>query len=211
MSDAASDAGIGSLLADIDRQAETERTRILSEAEARVADIRKKSEEEIRHLEAEAEKQLENRIAVEGERIAGRLEVEGRAALLAAKRAVMQRVFDEARRRTTALISSAGYPRLFERLVREAAEALGEGAGFIVASEDVPLLHEVLGRIGLSGEVRGEARPRGTVVAVSKDGLRRVDNSVAVRLARAERAFEKEVAGILFGEDTAPPASERDR
>ena len=42
-------------------------------------------------------------------------------------------------------------------------------------------------------------RKKGSVVAVSSDGRRRADNSLLVRLDRAQTAYEAEVAGLLFG------------
>ena len=53
-------------------------------------------------------------------------------------------------------------------------------------------------QMGLSAAIRGEGKGHGKVIAVSRDGLRAVENSVMKRLGRAGEERVHDVAKILF-------------
>ncbi len=185
--------GEEALLAEVRRQAEGRREGILAEARARVEEIRRGAEEEVRRLEVEASRVLEARIAADTDRILGRRLLERQNRSLAVRSGWLRRAFDEARRQLASHLASDGWPRVLERLSREALRELGGEGELEVAQGDEALLRH------LPVTVRSTEAPRGTVLAVSADRMRRVDNSLDTRLRNAERALEGEVARLLFG------------
>ena len=186
---------VQALLEEIRSQSELERQRILEEGRSRVSEIRTRSDEQVRRLEAEAERQLQRRLSIDEDRLRGEARLESRTRVLAARRQWLDRAFQEARNLLEKRCSSAEYGKLLPRLAREAAAAVGDRGVLRVAQGDLELARQA----GLDFEVRGEERRKGTVIAMSPDGLRLADNGIWTRLEQAERTREQEVARLLFG------------
>jgi vacuolar-type H+-ATPase subunit E/Vma4 len=191
---------VQALLEEIRGQSEAESRRVQEEGRARVAEIRARAEGEIRRLEAEGERQLARRLAIDEDRLRGEAALELRTRVLAARRQWLDRAFQVARQRLERRCSSAEYGELLPRLVREAAAAVGRQGVLRVAEQDVEPARAAVRELGLDFEVRGEAAPRGSVVAGSGDGLRQADNGVWTRLEQAGRSREQEIARLLFEE-----------
>lgn len=195
-------ASEGSALLDAVRaQAQVERAAILSEARARAGEARAKSEAEVRALRAELICIFEREMAVEGERVVGEAGMAAAARDLAARRQWIARVFDAAGKEIAGRAAGPDYPAMLTRLLAQAAAAAGEGCALVVRGEDLALARRIAGDTGPAREVRGEGSEPGTAIAVSAG--RRVDNSLAARLAEARRRMEQDVARLLF-EDPAP-------
>jgi len=186
---------VQALLEEIRSQSELERQRILEEGRSRVSEIRTRSDEQVRRLEAEAERQLQRRLSIDEDRLRGEARLESRTRVLAARRQWLDRAFQEARNQLEKRCSSAEYGKLLPRLAREAAAAVGDRGVLRVAQGDLELARKA----GLDFEVRGEEGRKGTVIAMSPDGLRLADNGIWTRLEQAERTREQEVARLLFG------------
>jgi vacuolar-type H+-ATPase subunit E/Vma4 len=186
------------LLEQIRSQAQAEREGILSEGRARAAELRARGQEELRKLEEQERRRLERRLAVDQDRLLGESRLEQRAGLLAVRREWIDRAFQLAGRRLAERCASPGYEALLEALMKEAAEALGGEGELRVAGQDLELARGLARRLGLTHELRAEGSQPGTVIALARD--RRVDNSLATRLAEAARSMEREVARLLFGE-----------
>ena len=191
------------LLEEIRGQSEAERQRILEEGRGRAAAIRAEAEEQVRRLEAEAERQLERRLGVEEDRLRGEASLASRTRVLASRRELLDRAFQAARQRLLERQDSPEYGELLTRLIREAASAVGDRGELRVAEADAELGRNAVGQLGLGFEVRAEGGPKGTVIALSPDGLRRADNGLWTRLEQAGRTLEQEIARLLFGE--GPP------
>ena len=191
------------LLEEIRGQSEAERQRILEEGRGRAAAIRAEAEEQVRRLEAEAERQLARRLSVEEDRLRGEASLASRTRVLASRRELLDRVFQAARQRLLERQDSPEYGELLTRLIREAAAAVGDRGELRVAEADAELGRNAVGQLGLGFEVRAEGGPKGTVIALSPDGLRRADNGLWTRLEQAGRTLEQEIARLLFGE--GPP------
>jgi vacuolar-type H+-ATPase subunit E/Vma4 len=186
------------LLEEIRRHAESERKKILEEASARVEASRKSADTEVRAMETEARRSLERRVALDRNRITGDLENEARIRSLGARREALGQAFARAREEISRAAAGPRYRAALLALAREAAAILGEPGAIVFARRDEALGREVVAALGLRCAVRAEGDEPGTVVAVSPDGRRRADNSLAVRLANAELLLETDVARRLF-------------
>ena len=189
---------VQALLEEIRGQSEAERQRILEEGRGRVSAIRARAEEQVRRLEADAERQLARRLAVDEDRLRGEARLESRTQVLAARREWLDRAFQEARSRLARLCASAEYGGFLRRVAAEAAAAVGGQGVLRVAPEEAELARGALLELGLDFEVLGEAGQKGSLVASSRDGLRRADNGVWTRLAQAAESREQEIARLLF-------------
>ncbi len=160
----------------MERQAESERQRIVAEARARAAEVLAAADRECERLTAEALRALEKELAVERQRIVGEAVMKARIERLHMKRRLLAEVFrlsaEEVTRRAA---SPTALRTALDALAAEARAAMAEPCDVTVKPED------------------------GTVVAVSADGRRRVDNGLTARLRRAESSAEREAARLLFG------------
>ena len=112
--------------------------------------------------------------------------------------AALSRVFDRARERLVELIGSDRFPAAMKELMRQALSALGEEGDLEVTRDDRELCRTLATQMGLSAAIRGEGKGHGKMIAVSRDGLRAVENSVMKRLGRAGEERVHDVAKILF-------------
>jgi vacuolar-type H+-ATPase subunit E/Vma4 len=168
----------------IGQQAERERNAVLAEAEARARDILARADAKAGRMRAEALKRLERELAVERERLLGEARMEIRNERLAVKRRLLAEAFGRARAELTPAAVRGG---VLKALAAEALAAAGEGG--TVQTDDT----------------------HASVLARSRDGRTRVDNSPLMRLARAEAVEEVEVARLLFGaQESAPPDGGRE-
>ena len=186
------------LLADVRRQAESERERILSESRSRADRAREAAEAEVRATEAEAERQLERRLELDRARIFGDLRLEERMRLLRARRAAIAKAFAQARA-AMATIGTARYRQTLAELIREALAAVGGEAHLQVSRADLESARAILSTLGFDTGVTDAGEAPLSVVAVSRDGLRRASNGLESRLAASETLLEEDVARILFG------------
>lgn len=187
------------LLADLEAQAEAEREGVREQARRQVAEILGRADVEVRRLEEEARLRVEREIALDRERIHGRHLIQERRRRLDVRRAGIAKAFARARELLATRLQAGDYHAVLGHLAREAIEAVGADADLEVARADAAAGREILASLGARGAVRERGEERGTVAAVSPDGLRRADNSALTRLAAAERVLEEAVAGELFG------------
>jgi vacuolar-type H+-ATPase subunit E/Vma4 len=201
------------LLAEIQAQAEAEREKILADGRTRAAAVHAKADEEIHRLEAEESRRIERGLAADEERFQGEARLAAAARVLGAKRRWVARAFESARRRLAELLSTTAYASMLKGLIGEAAAAAATGCGadgvggadgvdgapceLLVCEADVELARRLASELGLPHALRAQGTQPGTVIALSPG--RRIDNSLATRLAEAERLLEQDVARLLFG------------
>jgi vacuolar-type H+-ATPase subunit E/Vma4 len=196
------DPGSEELLADIAAEAEGRKSEILARAQREVEEIRAETDAQIRKLEEEAGEELKRRIASERERLLGQLRLEERRSFAEAKRGLLENIFEEAGRRIATGTRSKRYPAAFGRLIRQAVAEAGEDAVLAVSPAERDLARGLVEELGLDCRVQADELPAGTVRVCSADGLRRVENGLERRLARARSELEEEVARLLWGTTT---------
>ncbi len=187
------------LVAEIDREAEAEKERILSEARDKASRILAEADAGIARSREEASRLAEKRARVDEDRLFGQVRLEAQAQRLRGLRRAYERAFAMARERIDKLVRSPGYRDTLRTLVREALEQTPQAALVTVAREDVKICSEVVRESGAECEVAGAELPPGSVVVSSADGKVKVDNSLAARLAAAEGAMETRITRCLNG------------
>ncbi len=193
------DSNAGGLFTAIEGTAEQERAAILSEAEAKAREIHARGEAEAEKRKAEALRLLEKQLLGEEQRMLGEARMQARNERLLVKRRCIAEAFRRAREEVLRLCGSDAYPAALELLVEEAAAAAGEADALEVRAADADACRAKLAAMGIRCPVRVIDAQPGTVVALSRGGRTRVDDSLLSRLARAESREESAVARLLFG------------
>jgi vacuolar-type H+-ATPase subunit E/Vma4 len=171
----------GRLFDAIGERAAEERAAARARADERIREITAAADARIARQEAAARRAMEKELLVQGERLRGEVRMQWRAEQLAMKRRLLAEVFARAGAEVEILCGAPGEVRAeaLRALAAEAAAAAGEPCTVTVDPATA------------------------TVVVVSGDGARRVDNSPRERLRRAQSAGEAQVAALLFpGQDS---------
>ena len=201
------DHNVQALISAMREKAESEKSEILAEAQAKAGKILARGDAEIAGLKAEAEKQLEYEVVDEKGKLLGHVRLKKRERLLAVKERALKEAFGRARDKLLDLCGGDDYESAVKMLISEAIEENGNCGEISVASEDEALCRSRLAEMGHSCTVKASGPGPGVVVARSRDGRKTVDNSILIRLTKVEAGMIHEVAGILFGGDQTVKSS----
>ena len=166
--------GSDTLFGAIDKRGEEERSAIKVDAEARCRQVMADAQSRIDALKAEAMRALERELAGDRQRLLGEARMKARSEALQVKRRLIAEAFQRAEKEIERLRATPRVADTLRSLAAEAEAAVGRPCAVETSAKD------------------------GTAVAVSPDGSRRADNSLASRLNRARVVDESEVARRLF-------------
>jgi vacuolar-type H+-ATPase subunit E/Vma4 len=193
------DAEAAALVAEIDREAEAEKQRILGEAGDRAARIHADADARIRAAAQEASQLTEKLARVDEDRLQGQTRMEAQAERLTGLHRAYQLAIQTARERIDSLVRSPRYPDAMKTLIAEALEIVRDAAVVSVARADQQMCRDILAELGKGCQVAGQDLAPGSVIVSSADGRIRADNSLGVRLASAEVILETQIARTLNG------------
>jgi V/A-type H+-transporting ATPase subunit E len=191
------------------------KARILSEAEARAAEMRREAEAKVGELMARAEAEGRDEAAtvlakarVEAEesrrRIITNAQLEARRTLLSVKGQLLSETFAESMRSLQSLDEASYRKLLVDQLVTAAAEGQGD---VILNPQDaaklgVPVVDEANTRLkaaGLAAGLRLSADTRPIIGGfILRSASLEIDNSFEARCRQVRDTFEPEVARLLF-------------
>lgn len=126
---------------------------------------------------------------------------ENKEMLIRVRETAFEQAFAESVTRLKTLRADPEYPAVFDKLLREAAGAMGDGAFVVhIDPRDETLCKKALAAQGLSPGIRTDITTSGGVVAALPDNSVVISNTVESRLERVRELRRKEIHAILFGE-----------
>jgi V/A-type H+-transporting ATPase subunit E len=126
---------------------------------------------------------------------------ENKELLIKVRETAFERAFSEAEVRLKGLRSDKDYPAVFENLLKEAAQALGDTAFVLhIDQRDAAICEKILSLLHLSPEIRTGLVTEGGMVASLHDNSVVISNTAESRMQRAKELRRKEVHAILTGE-----------
>jgi vacuolar-type H+-ATPase subunit E/Vma4 len=126
-----------------------------------------------------------------------------RALQIRNRQQVLQVAFGGARHKLRDARQDPEYPAIFERLTREAVQAIGEGRGTIrihIDPQDGELCRKTTAALQCSCEIVADLTSMGGLVVSSADDEVIVSNTFESRLQRAEEHRQLELYAILTGD-----------
>ena len=188
------------LLQTVREQAALDRDKILEQAQAQIRVIEAQTRDEGEQIQRQIQAEAQQAIVLEKDRLSGQAKAAFRLARQASRVRRVKQAFGQAGKALAALPQSPEYGDILGALIVEALDILGAEAQIKVAASEEALCRAWIRSQGLKCALQAiEAEP-GTVLAITLDGTREVDNSLATRLSRAESLCSHEVASILFQE-----------
>lgn len=182
-----------------------------ADAQLRVLEVRGRARLEIEEAREAARQQSAGirerlladtvrRIQVERHQRLYRAREEAKAGLARIREEYLERAIGIAGERLETMRGADGYAGVFERLTREALDALAEpGATVHIDPRDEGIARALVPNLPGPPELISDLETAGGVVVESADGRIRVDNTFASRLARAGEVYRRELYDRLFG------------
>jgi V/A-type H+-transporting ATPase subunit E len=126
---------------------------------------------------------------------------ESKELLIKTRESAFERAFAAAEARLKDLRADPEYPRIFEKLLREAATALGAEAFAVhVDPKDEALCRKTLAALQISGEILPDLQSAGGVILSLPGNAVVISNTVETRLLRAKEHNRHMVHAILSGD-----------
>lgn len=202
--------GAKELLTWVKRASSEEAVAIVAEAERKAVDMHAEGEAECEKVARDVRSEYERKTSQERLRILASQRMVARRTVVEQKEKLIERVFDEARNALVGLVDRPEYTDILVRLVVEGGTALGGGSLVaLVRKEDVGILRPRLP--GIQTAVRkatghetaitvqeADRAITGGVVVASKDGARRVDNTLQARMDAMDEELRTVAARELF-------------
>jgi len=188
------------------QEADGEAQQVLSEAQDEAdhirQDFRARSEREVGPIIQKAQRKAERSHS----HLIATAQLEAQNLKLQRRESLLEQAFDKARERAASLTHQAGYRQVVHRLVVEAIGHIGSDEVTIRADEhtrnlfDNQFVAELEQELGAQIHI-GEPLKRNTgVVVETRDGHRRIDNTLETRLERMRGELRAPVYHILMGE-----------
>lgn len=188
------------LLKSVEESARDKEQELRNRAAAAVDEIKARAKNRAAEIRRAELNEAERAITTEKNKLFYLTKAENKELLIKTRGAAFERAFAEAESRLASLRSDPKYPAVFEKLLREAAGALGDDACVVhVDPRDEALCRKTLSVLGLSPAVRTDITTAGGMVVGLPDSSVVISNTVESRLQRARELKKKEVHAILTG------------
>lgn len=189
------------LLQAVSQQAALDREKVLAEAKESVRQIEAQTRVEIEQIQSNIQAEAQREIRLEKDRLLGRSQMAFRLTRQSARVRLLKQAFAQAKKAVAALPKSPQYRDILGALMTEALAITGPDSRITVSVSEEKLCRAWLGQQKLSCQIQAIDAEPGTVLAVSAQGDRRVDNSLVTRLARVESLCQQDIAVVLFQDD----------
>lgn len=173
---------------------------ILDGAKKQSAEIEAEAAGVAERLRKEARLATQKKLTLEKAKRASKVTLAAKKEEAETKRALIDRVFDGARKELESLSKGKDYPALFDKLADEALKDLSGKLAISVREGDKARAQAAAKRANADAEVNEDLRsPAGGLVIRTKDGGTLIDNTLVVRLDRSRVEGAVTAGKILFG------------
>ena len=181
-------------------------------AQEREQDLREKAQsavqaisEDIRNQSVEIQQSLlevaKKAVAVEKNKRIYLTKGENKEILIKTKERIVSQAFRDAEQRLSGLRNDPKYPAVFNKLAREAIEAVrGEKFRIHIDKRDEHLMKRILSDMNLSGEVIADLQCSGGLVVSTRNESVTISNTLESRLERAKERKKLEVYTVMYGD-----------
>jgi V/A-type H+-transporting ATPase subunit E len=188
------------LLKSVEESAREKELELRNREAAAVDEIKARAKKQVEAIRQVHIDEANKSITTERNKLFYLTKAENKELLIKVRETAFERAFSEAEVRLKGLRSDPKYPAVFENLLKEAADALGDEAFVVhVDPRDAALCKKILPLLNLSSEIRTDLVTGGGVVASLPDNSVVISNTVESRMQRAKELKRKEIHAILTG------------
>jgi V/A-type H+/Na+-transporting ATPase subunit E len=188
------------LLKSVEESAHEKELELRNREKTAVDEIKSRAKKQAGEIRQAQLDETEKSVTTERNKLLYLTKAENKELIIRVRETAFERAFTEAETRLKDLRSNPKYPAVFEKLLREAAGAMGDGAFVVhIDPRDEAVCKKTLMLLHLSSEIRSDLMTTGGVVASLPDNSVVISNTVESRMQRARELKRKEIHAILTG------------
>jgi V/A-type H+/Na+-transporting ATPase subunit E len=188
------------LLKSVEESAQEKERELRTREAVAVEEIRARAKKQAGEIRQAYTDDADKSIKTERNKLLYLTKAENKELLIKVRETAFEQAFFTAEARLKDLRSDPQYPAVFNNLLREAVDAMGDGAFIVhVDPRDEALCKKTLAVLSLSSEVRSDITTAGGLVASLPDDSVVISNTIESRLQRAKELKRKEIHAILTG------------
>lgn len=181
-------------------------------AQEREQDLRDKAQSAVQAISEDTQKQVaeiqqsflaeaKKVVAVEKNKRIYLTKGENKEILIKTKETIVSKAFRDAEHRLSNLRNDPKYPAIFNKLAREAIEAVGgEKFRIHIDKRDEYHMKRILSDMNLSGEIIADLQCSGGLVVSTRNESVTISNTLESRLERAKERKKLEVYTVMYGD-----------
>jgi vacuolar-type H+-ATPase subunit E/Vma4 len=193
--------GYEDLLNSVEESAQEKELELRKRASVAIDAIRERAKTQAASIQKAYRAEAEKSIATERNKLLYITKAENKEHLITTRETVFERAFSEAGSRLSNLRADPRYPIIFEKLLKEGVEAMGDETFTIhVDPQDEVLCRKTLSSLKISGEITTDLATAGGVVLSLPGNTVVISNTVESRLQRARENERHVIHAILSGD-----------
>jgi V/A-type H+/Na+-transporting ATPase subunit E len=191
---------MANLAALLEKEASAEIEVLLSEARKRASEIVASAKAEADSIVAQREQSSRAQYEAALVRAKSAAQLEASSLKLRAQHSAVENVLAAAKAQLDALVKDKNYEGVFQKLLKEALEAVGGNtanvSAVIVNTSDKALAEKIAATLGLQGKVKTDDSVKGGVKLAT--GTNTIENTLYGRLAALRDELASAVSSVLF-------------
>jgi V/A-type H+-transporting ATPase subunit E len=188
------------LLKSVEESAHDKELELRNKSVAAVDEIKVRAKKKVGEIRQSHLDEAIKSITTERNKLLYLTKAQNKELLIQTRETAFERAFSEAEVRLRGLRSDPKYPAIFAALLKEAADAMGDGAFVVhIDPHDEALCKKTLPLLNLSSEIRTDLVTSGGIVASLPDNSVVISNTVESRMQRAKEFKRKEIHAVLTG------------
>ncbi|NMB78777.1 MAG: hypothetical protein GYA23_06740 [Methanomicrobiales archaeon] len=189
------------LLKSVEESAQEKEQELRKKAAAAIGEMKDRASRQAATIRQAAVDEAKRSVAAERNKTLYLIRTENKELLIRTRETVFDQAFAQAEERLANLRADPEYPRIFHRLLAEAAETAGMDRCLVHTDpRDEELAKKAMADLHLNGEIRLDLETRGGVIITLHDGTVVIKNTIESRLERAREHNRHTIHAILSGE-----------
>ena len=189
------------LLKSVEESAQEREQELREKAQSAVQAISEDTQKQATDLQQSLLAETKKAVAIEKNKRIYLTKGENKETLIKTKETIVSKAFRDAEKRLSDLRNDPKYPAIFNKLAREAIEAVG-GEKFCIHIDkrDEHLVKRIMSDMNLTAEIIADLQCFGGLVVSTRNESVKISNTLESRLERAKERKKLEVYAVMYGD-----------
>ena len=189
------------LLKSVEESAQEREQELREKAQSAVQAISEDTQKQATDLQQSLLAETKKAVVIEKNKRIYLTKGENKETLIKTKEKIVSKAFRDAEQRLSNLRNDPKYPAIFNKLAREAIEAVGgEKFHIHIDKRDEHLVKRILSDMNLTGEIIADLQCSGGLVVSTRNESVKISNTLESRLERVKERKKLEVYAVMYGD-----------
>jgi V/A-type H+-transporting ATPase subunit E len=189
------------LLKSVEESAQEREQELREKAQSAVQAISEDTQKQATDLQQSLLAETKKAVAIEKNKRIYLTKGENKETLIKTKEKIVSKAFRDAEQRLSDMRNDPKYPAIFNKLAREAIEAVGgEKFHIHIDKRDEHLVKRILSDMNLTGEIIADLQCSGGLVVSTRNESVKISNTLESRLERVKERKKLEVYAVMYGD-----------